>query len=307
MNRYKGDGYGTETSRTVRFNREYFENLFLKMRVINSQNADTSANIFGQNVETPAMSGCMSNGWSGLLNIEEKAFEMIGKGLSEVGSIAWMGLGSKRQLSSLTQQCEKVVKISKPFVENERIINKIGQAEEMGAIAVGTDISFSYGGKIGDKVFRKEKMGPKTAKDLRDIISTVNLPFIVKGVLSKEDAIKARTAGADAIVVSNHAGVVLDYAAHPLQILPNISKEIKEDMTIIVDSGFRRGTDILKGLALGADGVLMGINTVIGLAANGYKGIRDLFEIVTDELKRAMSLTGCSKIRDINEEIVFQP
>ena len=95
---------------------------------------------------------------------------------------------------------------------------------------------------------------------------------MIKGVLSIEDAIKAREAGVKAIVVSNHGGSVLDHAAHPLQILPEIARTLEGELEILVDSGFRRGTDVLKGLALGAKGALMGMNTLIGLAANGAEG-----------------------------------
>ena len=93
-------------------------------------------------------------------------------------------------------------------------------------------------------------------------------------------------------MVSNHAGVVIDYAAHPLEVLPEIKKVIGNRMPIFVDSGFRRGSDVMKALALGADAVLVGWALVMGLAANGSQGVTEMVDILTAELQRIMSVTG---------------
>lgn len=241
-----------------------------------------------------------------MADIKNKPLVKIAQGLKEVGSIFWMGIGGDDQLRSVIEVGCPTIKISKPYKQTEKVIEKIGTAEEAGAIAVGMDIDFFYGGKSGDKVFRKKLVSPKTFEDLEDIISTANKPFVVKGVLSEKDATKARKAGASAIVVSNHAASVLDHSAHPLQMLPQIKEKVGQDLKILVDSGFRRGTDVLKGLALGADGVLLGRNTMVGLAAGGSEGVRDIFRSVTNELKRAMSLTGCINIDNINPEILIK-
>jgi isopentenyl diphosphate isomerase/L-lactate dehydrogenase-like FMN-dependent dehydrogenase len=170
----------------------------------------------------------------------------------------------------------------------------------VGAVAVGIDIDFFYRG-----VMPFGLMGPKTLGELQDIISTVHIPFVVKGVLSSEDAVKAREAGAKTIIVSNHGGSVLDHAAHPLQLLAEITRAVGDEVDILVDSGFRRGTDVLKGLALGAKGVLLGTNTLIGLAARGMDGVRDMFLAITGELRRAMSITGCAILDEITEDILI--
>jgi 4-hydroxymandelate oxidase len=130
------------------------------------------------------------------------------------------------------------------------------------------------------------------------------LPFILKGVLSVEDAEKALAIGAGGIVVSNHAGVVIDYAAHPLEVLPEIKKLIGNRMPIFVDSGFRRGSDVMKALALGADAVLVGWALVMGLAANGSQGVTEMVDILTAELQRIMSVTGCRRVSDIDSGIL---
>lgn len=123
--------------------------------------------------------------------------------------------------------------------------------------------------------------------------------------MSTNDAVKAREAGAKAIVISNHGSGVLDHAAHPLQVLPEVANALEDEVEILVDSGFRRGTDVLKGLALGAKGVLLGANTLFGLAANGMNGVRDMFLAITEELRRTMSITGCTNLNEIDEDILY--
>ena len=105
-------------------------------------------------------------------------------------------------------------------------------------------------------------------------------------------------------MVSNHAGIVIDYAAHPLEVLPEIKKVIGDRMPIFVDSGFRRGSDVMKALALGADAVLGGWAMLMGLAANESAGVTDMVNILTAELQRIMSVTGCRQLSDINSEVL---
>jgi len=298
--RFKGTGGGCESGQTSITNRGYFNRIRLKMRLIDSKEADTTLELFGRQLRTPIMSGAMS----GMANIEKEPLWKIAMGLKEVRSLMWIGICTNQELQSAIEVGVPAIKISKPYADNKEIIEKITFAEDVGAVAVGVDIDFFYGGKRRDTTVMPKSMGPKTLGELKDMISTVNIPFVVKGVLSIDDAVKAREAGAKAIVISNHGAAVLDHAAHPLQVLPDVAKSLEGELDIFVDSGFQRGTDVLKGLALGAKGVLMGTNTLIGLAANGADGVRDMFLAVTNELKRAMSITGCANLDEITEDIL---
>jgi len=271
------------------------------MGLIDSVEADTRLELFGQRLGTPVTSGAMS----GMTNLAKDPLRKIAHGLAEAGSLMWVGICPNHELQSVIQEDVPVVKISKPYSDTEKIIEKISFAEDIGAVAVGIDIDFFYGGKTGNRVIMPEPMGPKTLDELKDIISTVRIPFVVKGVLGIDDALKAREAGAKAIVVSNHGAVVLDHAAHPLQILREVTQSLEGELDIFADSGFRRGTDVLKGLALGAKGVLMGTSALIGLAADGGDGVRDMFLAITDELRRAMSITGCADLNAITEDILL--
>jgi L-lactate dehydrogenase (cytochrome) len=129
-------------------------------------------------------------------------------------------------------------------------------------------------------------------------------PLIIKGILEPEDARAAADFGADAIVVSNHGGRQLDGALSSTRALPPIVEAVGERLTVLADSGVRSGVDVLRMLALGAKGVLLGRAWVFALAASGEAGVVKLLEIMTRELKVAMTLTGVRRIADVDRNIL---
>ncbi|WP_262269874.1 alpha-hydroxy acid oxidase [Microvirga yunnanensis] len=116
--------------------------------------------------------------------------------------------------------------------------------------------------------------------------------LIIKGVLSIDDAGRARDVGADGIVLTNHGGRQLDGTVSPMTVLPSIARDFRQDMTILIDSGFRRGTDVVKALALGADAVLLGRAALYGLAAGGEAGAKRALTILGEEIRRTLALLG---------------
>jgi isopentenyl diphosphate isomerase/L-lactate dehydrogenase-like FMN-dependent dehydrogenase len=291
---------GTETNYVNRFNVQYFEHFGFKFRLIDSQEASTGITLFNRKFRTPIFSAAVS----GMADIAEKPLIKIASGVRDSGSMMWLGAVTSEQLKDVVDTGVPTVRIVKPFRDNEAIVKGLKEAEEAGAIAVGTDIDFFYGGKRGDKEPAPKNMAPKSVEELKMLAQVTKLPFILKGVLSAEDAAKALEIGAGGIVVSNHAGIVIDYAAHPLEVLPEIKKVIGDRMPIFVDSGFRRGSDVMKALALGADAVLGGWAMLMGLAANESAGVTDMVNILTAELQRIMSVTGCRQLSDINSEVL---
>jgi 4-hydroxymandelate oxidase len=143
-----------------------------------------------------------------------------------------------------------------------------------------------------------------TWKDLEWLRSLTHLPIIVKGILRDDDAQQAANCGINAIIVSNHGGRQLDGAIAPLDALPPIVAAVGGQLEILVDGGIRRGTDILKALALGANAVLVGRPILWGLAVNGEAGVRHILEILTDELDLAMALSGCAHIAAIDRRFI---
>lgn len=125
-------------------------------------------------------------------------------------------------------------------------------------------------------------------------------PMVIKGILDSEDAKDAVRFGADGIVVSNHGGRQLDGALSTARALPGIADAVGDALTVLVDSGIRSGLDVLRMLALGAKGVLLGRAAVYALAAAGQAGVENVVDIVAQEMRAAMTLTGVSRISQIN-------
>jgi L-lactate dehydrogenase (cytochrome) len=126
-------------------------------------------------------------------------------------------------------------------------------------------------------------------------------PMIIKGILDPQDAKDAVTFGADGIVVSNHGGRQLDGVLSTTKALPPIKQAIGDDLTVLVDSGIRSGLDVVRMLALGAKGVLLGRSMAYALAADGQRGVENMLDIFAKEMRVAMTLTGVTSIGQIDE------
>lgn len=141
-------------------------------------------------------------------------------------------------------------------------------------------------------------------KDVRWLKSITNLPILIKGVLTQEDAIKAMEVGVAGIVVSNHGARQLDYSPATITALEEVVLAVRGRIPVLFDGGVRRGTDIFKALALGAQAVLIGRPVVFGLAAKGENGVRQVIEMLKNELELTMALSGCCTVRDITRSHV---
>ena len=130
---------------------------------------------------------------------------------------------------------------------------------------------------------------------------------MVKGVLHPDDAQLALECGADAIVVSNHGGRQLDGAIATLDALPEVVQAVNQAVPVYIDGGVRRGSDIVKALACGANGVLIGRATLYGAIAAGDEGAHHALAILQDELKRTMQLCGVSQLEDIDQTLLAKP
>jgi L-lactate dehydrogenase (cytochrome) len=141
-------------------------------------------------------------------------------------------------------------------------------------------------------------------KDLEWIRDEWKGPMVIKGILEANDARDAKAFGADGIIVSNHGGRQLDGALSSARALPAIAEAVKGDLTIFADSGVRTGLDVIRLLALGADGVLIGRAFVYALAVSGEAGVRNLLAILEKDMRTSMVLTGVKAVRDINSDIL---
>ena len=143
-----------------------------------------------------------------------------------------------------------------------------------------------------------------TWESLAWLRSLTSLPLVLKGILTAEDAVLAVKHGVDAIVVSNHGGRQLDSVAASLEALPEVVEAVDGRCEVYLDGGIRRGTDILKALALGARAVLVGRPVLWGLAVNGTEGVGHVLELLRTELELAMALSGRPTLDSIDRSLV---
>ena len=144
-----------------------------------------------------------------------------------------------------------------------------------------------------------------TWKDVEWLRSFAKIPLLVKGVLNPDDADRAVEAGVAGIMVSNHGGRNLDTVPATIDALPQVADRVAGRVPVLVDGGIRRGTDVLKALALGANAVLIGRPYIYGLGAEGESGVTKVVNILQREFQMAMVLTGRTNIGSIDRSVIW--
>ena len=183
------------------------------------------------------------------------------------------------------------------------IDEKMAIVRESGAFAAAMDIDAA--GLPFLKNFQPPA-GSKSVAELKEIIAAAGVPFIVKGIMTPKAALKAKEAGAAAIVVSNHGGRVLDQCPATAEVLEAIARAVDGSMKIFVDGGIRSGTDVFKALALGADAVLMARPFVNAVYKDGAEGVKALADKISAELADTMAMCGAYRLDEINKDMLFR-
>lgn len=147
--------------------------------------------------------------------------------------------------------------------------------------------------------------GSLSFKDLEWLCANTKLPVVVKGVCHPQDAVESARCGAKAVIVSNHGGRQLDTCPATVEVLPEIVDALAGRIETYVDGGIRRGTDVVKALALGARAVLVGRPVLWGLAVDGEKGVLNVLEMLRREFSDAMALCGCTRVEQIQRELIW--
>jgi isopentenyl diphosphate isomerase/L-lactate dehydrogenase-like FMN-dependent dehydrogenase len=292
---------GAETRAQNRINRAYTDSLAFEMRILDSREASLETELFGTPLRSPIIGStlCMSRVLERLGSWDPPYLRQIAGGLADAGSMMSTGHVSFDELAAIVDEGAPVMHIVKPYSDEELVASHLEHAERIGCVAVGMDVDAMFKEKAWDEVPGPPELGPQTLDQIQRFCSVTKLPFVVKGVLSEQDAVKARELGAAAVMVSNHGGEAIDYSVPVLDALPRIRQAVPE-LTVLADSGFRRGTDVLKALALGADGVGIATLLLVAVAADGRAGVRMLLELLNEELQRTMSYVGYPSIADID-------
>jgi len=164
-----------------------------------------------------------------------------------------------------------------------------------------------YRRKVGTDTFRHEVMRQDSLNwdDIKIFRDKWPGILMLKGINRADDALKAVSAGVDGIVVSNHGGRNMDSAAATIDMLPDIAEAVGDKITVLLDSGVRRGSDIVKAVALGAKCVLTGRATLYGTAVGGEKGASKAINIIQTEMDKTMAYTGCNRVDEITTDIFF--
>ncbi|OLY83666.1 Hydroxyacid oxidase 1 [Smittium mucronatum] len=142
--------------------------------------------------------------------------------------------------------------------------------------------------------------------DIKEIKKFTKLPVLLKGILNKEDAALAVDIGVDGIIVSNHGGRQLDSVPASIDVLPGIVKLVNKRIKVFIEGGILRGSDVFKALAIGADAVFVGRPVLWGLAYDGEKGVDLMLDLINEELRLTMALSGCKSISDIDSSYLYK-
>lgn len=237
---------------------------------------------------------------------DDRSFnKVLIKACNEAGIAAFTGDGMDDD--QMVSGCEAVkeadgrgIPTIKPW-NLEMIKKKIELTKEANAFAVAMDIDAA--GLPFLKNFTPPA-GSKSVEQLRQIVELLDVPFIVKGIMTPKAALKAKEAGASAIVVSNHGGRVLDQCPATAEVLEDIVMAVDGSMKIFVDGGIRTGVDVFKALALGADAVIIARPFVSSVYVGAGEAVKELAEKLKHELEDTMAMCGACSLEEISRDMV---
>jgi isopentenyl diphosphate isomerase/L-lactate dehydrogenase-like FMN-dependent dehydrogenase len=288
----------------TRMNRKYLDALFFVPNYFDPVEVDTTCDILGVTLKTPIFCSPISQ----TDFASDEGLVEIAKGVEKAGALMMLGIGGSNELQKSIDLGAKVVKMVKPYRETNLIYKKVREAEDRGCVAIGMDIDHFYGRLGGDEVTRDKLFAPQETEEIRQVIAGTNLPFIIKGVLSVIDAEKAFQLGASAVLVSNHGTAAIDYTIPSMMALPSIFESAGQKLTVLVDTGFKTGNDVLKGLAFGARAVGFASSILLAYAADRADGVELLINQMTTELRRTMAAVGLSSVSEANQSFIrFSP
>ena len=323
---------------TLRDNREAFDRLRLLPRIlVDVSKIDTSVEIFGQRLEAPILLAPVA--YHKIFHSEGETATAQGAGKAGVNMV--LSSFSNTSVEEVAAHATTPLWFQL-YVQSDRGFTRelVQRAEAAGCRALcvtvdtpvagcrnreersgfclpeGLDCPNLFGLKSGTPTTGHRPRGggiysalfdaKLSWKDVEWIRSFAKVPVLLKGVLNPDDAKKAVEAGVTGIIVSNHGARNLDTVPATLDVLPAIVDRVAGKVEVLMDGGIRRGTDILKALALGAKAVLVGRPYIYGLATSGAEGVARVVEILRAELEIAMALTGRTSVKELDKSVFYE-
>ena len=270
---------------------------------------DTSVELFGRTFKYPFFAGPVG---AMTLHYGEKYDDLAYNNLlvdacAKGGIAAFTGDGTNAKvMEGATAAIKAAGGLGIPTVKPwnlETIREKMELVKASGSFAVAMDID---GAGLPFLKNLTPPAGSKTVDELREVAEMAGVPFIIKGIMTRRGALKAKDAGAAAIVVSNHGGRVLDQCPATAEVLEDIVEAVGGRMKILVDGGLRSGVDVFKALAMGADGVLLGRSFVTAVYGGAAEGVQCYIDKIGGELEDTMRMCGANTISDISRDMIFR-
>lgn len=291
-----------ETGFVKENDRRVLDRYTIRQRCIDAEPAQTAVSVLGIRLASPVIMSAMT---MPIPAMADDALLQLARGLKSAGSLMWTGTPLPKNLKQIADCGVPLAANVKPLKDRDKMFAEIDEILESGVNWLGIELDAGQGTKVRDKEMGFDCV-PYTSKEIAEIKKRINIPLVCKGVLSREDAQKCVGAGVDLIVVSNHGGHTLDYLPHPLQMMDEIVATVNDQLIIMVDGSFRRGSDVLKGLAFGATVVGLGRPILYALAAGGENTVVDLISGIGRELARLMTMAGVATPHHIEKDILIE-
>jgi 4-hydroxymandelate oxidase len=305
---------------TLRWNREALDAIKLNPTVLTDVcQLDTRVTLFGQELDYPIL--IAPTAYHKLMHPEGELATARGAGAASavyvVSSFTTTPLSEIAQVATQPLWFQLYVRDDREFTKDI-----VQEAETHGCHALCVTVDTVVTGvrnrqqranfTIPDDVRTPHMPGalleqkPLTWKDIEWLQSFAKTPVLLKGILNPDDAEKAVQSGVSGVIVSNHGGRNLDTVPATIEALPRIAETVDRRIPVLMDGGIRRGTDVLKAIALGANAVLVGKPVCFGLACAGSAGVTNVMNILRNELELAMALTGKATLASIDQSVIWK-
>ncbi len=281
---------------SIAINRRYLDHLLVESRIVGAVRPDTALTLFGHSFATPIATAALSHLKPGMA--------AFARGAKDADAPCFLGMGSCEELREVLSTGAKVIKIIKPYADPEAVMSRLECAERNGAIAVGMDVEHSVNVRDDrDSVVGGFQMKLPTPEELKRYIRSTRLPFVIKGALSVQDALRCAELGCAGVILSHHNGL-MRWAVPPVMLLPEIRRAVGSSLKLIADGGIEDGFDAFKALALGADAVSVGRPLIRPLENGGSMAMADTLRAFTGELRAMMLRTGTQDLMHMDATVI---